>query len=152
MKKILIVMLVGLFALSFAGSVMAANQGTKPEAQALVLKAAAYIQAHGKEKALAEFNNPKGEFVDRDLYIFAYDFTGTNKALVANQSMIGKNLINMQDADGKFLIKDLIGVASNGGGWYDYKWSHPVTKEIKMKASYVIKVDDTLWLGCGVYL
>ncbi len=152
MKKLTVLLMMGLFLLCGAGNLMAANQGSKDEAQALVKKATDYIQKNGKEKAIAEFNNPKGQFVDRDLYIFAYDFTGTNVALVTNPSMVGKNLIDMKDADGKLLIKGLIDVANKGGGWYDYKWSHPVTKETKAKAFYVIKVDDNLWLGCGVYL
>ncbi len=37
----------------------------------MVEKAAAYVQANGKEKALKEFNNPKGQFVKGELYIFA---------------------------------------------------------------------------------
>lgn len=117
----------------------------KREAVAMVERALAYIQANGKEKALAEFNNPKGAFVDRDLYVFAYDFFGVNKALATNPGLVGKNLIDMKDADGKEFIKDLIKVVNKGGGWYDYKWDG------KEKSSYVVKVDDTLWIGCGEY-
>jgi cytochrome c len=152
MKRVLVLLMMAIFVISSSGNLLAASQGSKEEAQAMVLKAAAYIKEHGKDKALSEFNNPKGKFVDRDMYVFAYDFSGTNKALVANPALVGKNLIDLKDADGKLMIKDLIGVASNGGGWYEYKWSHPATKEIRAKASYVIKVDDTLWVGCGVYL
>jgi len=117
----------------------------KHEAVSMVEKALAYIQANGKDKALAEFNKPQGKFVDRDLYIFAYDFNGVNKALVTKPALVGKNLIDMKDADGRYFIKDLIALASKGGGWYDYTWDD------KNKSSYVVKVDDTLWIGCGEY-
>ena len=115
------------------------------EVIAKVEQARAYIKANGKEKAIAEFNNPKGAFVDRDLYVFAYDFFGVNKALATNPGLVGKNLIDMKDADGRDMIKDLIKIANSGGGWYDYKWDG------KAKSSYVVKVDDTLWIGCGAY-
>lgn len=117
----------------------------KNEAVAMVEKALAYIQEKGKDKALAEFNNPHGAFVERGLYIFAYDFNGVNKALATHPALIGKNLIDMKDPDGKEIIRDMIGIVKKGGGWYDYKWDD------HEKSSYVVKVDDTLWLGCGEY-
>jgi len=117
----------------------------KNEAVSMVEKALAYIEKNGKERAVAEFNNPKGLFVDRSLYIFAYDFNGVNKALTTHPSLIGKNLIDMKDANGKEIIKDMIAVVKKGGGWYDYEWDG------KQKSSYVVKVDDTLWIGCGEY-
>lgn len=151
MKKFITMLVVGLFMVVGVGQVFAA-QASKSEAQALVEKAALFIKQNGKDKAIAEFNNPKGAFVDRDLYIFAYDFKGVNKALVSSPGKIGQNLLEMKDADGKFLIKDLIDVANQGGGWYTYKWANPSTNQIQNKASYVIKIDDNLWIGSGVYL
>ena len=152
MKRTICFIIISIMFLGCVGYLHASTRGTKTEAEALAAKAAAYIQTHGKEKALAEFNNPKGAFVDRDLYIFAYDFSGVNKASGNNPTLVGTNLLEKQDADGNYLIKGLIDVAKKGGGWYNYKWANPVTNEVQGKSSYVIKVDDTLWLGCGVYL
>lgn len=139
------------FLLLLVAGVASAAQGTSAEAKALVNTAAAYIKANGKEKALAEFNNPKGKFIDRELYIFAYDFKGVNRALGSNPKMVGKNLLDLQDAGGKFLIRDLIDIAQKGGGWYEYKWSNPRTKKIHNKVSYVLKIDDNLFIGSGAY-
>src|SRR5450631_2897189 len=150
MKNAVLCVVVVIYLLALAG-ISFAEQGTKAEAKALVEKAAAYIKANGKEKALAEFNNPKGKFIDRDLYIFAYDFNGVNLALGSNPRMVGKNLLDLQDAGGKPLIRDLIHVANKGGGWYAYKWSNPRTKKIQDKISYVLKIDDSMFIGCGVY-
>ena len=47
---------------------------------AFVDEAANYVKDNGKEKALLEFNNRSGSFVRGELYIFAYDFNGTNIA------------------------------------------------------------------------
>lgn len=150
MKKIVAIM-ISMVVLSFAGNVLA-GKTTKADAEAMVKKALAYVKEKGVDNALAEFNNPKGDFVKGELYVFAYDFTGTNKALPTKPELVGKNLMNLKDADGKFVIKDLIAVAKQGGGWHQYKWENPTTKKIADKASYVVKVNDDLWLGCGIYL
>jgi cytochrome c len=158
MKKALVVMFVGLFLLGTMGFAIAeqkGSQGTKAEAKAMVEKAATWVKKYGKEKTLAEITRAgtekKGEFLDRDLYIFAYDFNGVVLAHGANPKLIGKNLMDMQDADGKLLIKGLVETAQKGSGWYHYKWSNPITKKIDDKDAYVLKIDDGLWMGCGVY-
>ena len=65
--------------------------------------------------------------------------------------MVGKDLLDMRDIDGKYLIKSLIEVANTKGkGWVDYKWPNPVTNAIEAKSSYVKKYEDML-IGCGIY-
>ncbi len=49
--------------------VSAAEKGTAKEAQDLVAKAIAYYKDNGKDKAFAAINDPKGQFVKKDLYI-----------------------------------------------------------------------------------
>lgn len=142
-----------LFAAFLGAAASAADRGTADEANALVKKAVAYLKANGKEKAFAEFNNPKGLFTDRDLYIFVYDMQGTNLSIGNGNSskMVGKSLIDMRDTDGKYIIKSFIEVANaKGTGWVDYKWPNPVTKAIEAKSSYIEKVEDVI-VGSGVY-
>lgn len=130
---------------------VAAERGTSDEAVALVKKAIAYLKANGKDKAFAEFSNPSGQFKDRDLYIMVYDMSGNNKAHGANAKLIGKNLSEIKDADGKYIVKSFIEVAgSKGTGWVDYKWPNPVSSAVEPKSTYVEKYDDIL-LGCGIY-
>lgn len=131
------------------------EQGSREEARAMTEKVAVWVKKYGKEKTLAEINRAAtekaGEFIDRDLYIFAYDFNGLVLAHGQNQKMIGKNLLDLQDADGRYLIQGLIATAKKGSGWYYYKWANPITKMVDAKEAYVIKIDDGLWVGCGVY-
>lgn len=150
MKTLFKSIVIGLAALAFTGVVAAAEKGTAEEAVAMVKKGVAFVKTHGKEKAFAEFNNPKGAFVDRDLYVMCYDMQGINKCHGANPKLIGKNLLEITDADGKFIIKSLIETANKGKGWVDYKWPNPTTKVIESKSTYVEKVDDVL-LGVGIY-
>lgn len=129
----------------------AETKGTPEQAVALVKKAAAYVKANGKEKAFAAFDDPKGEFVDRDLYIFVYSQAGQILSHGANKRMIGKNLMDIKDEDGKKFVKEQIDLANaKGSGWVDLKWVNPVTKAIQPKASYVEKVDDII-VGSGIY-
>jgi len=149
---------VALFVLGLAGQARAEGkpaQGSKEEAKAMIEKAAAFYKAHGRDKLLAEItragSDKSGEFLDRDLYIFAYDFSGLVLAHGSNPKLVGKNLFDMQDADGRYLIRGLIETAKKGSGWYYYKWSNPITKKIDDKMAYVQKLADDLWVGCGVY-
>ncbi|MES2264593.1 MAG: cache domain-containing protein [Pseudomonadota bacterium] len=145
--------IVGLAMLGLGPLAIAADKGTADEAVAMVKKAGEFLKKNGKEKAFAEFNNPKGQFVDRDLYIFTFlaNGDGIERANGANPKLVGKNVSDMKDADGKFLIKDILAVGTGKGqGWVDYKWPNPVTGSIDAKRTYVERVDDVL-IGCGVY-
>ena len=75
--KLRYVVIAVVLCLFVAVSVSAQQRGTPAEAKAMVEKAIAYIKANGQEKAFAEINNPKGKFVDRDLYIMVIDMNGT---------------------------------------------------------------------------
>ncbi len=152
MKKPIATM-VGILCLVFiAGNVtLAAQFGTAPEAEALVKKAVQLIKTEGREKTFMEINNPKGKFVDRDLYIFVYDINGKCVAHGFNSKMIGKDLIEMKDMDGKYFVKERVEIAkTKGKGWQDYKFTDPVTKKIEPKSAYVEKIDDLI-VGCGIY-
>jgi cytochrome c len=151
MKRFFILLLAGMFLLGIAGISPAAEKGSKVEAEAMVKKAVAYIKEVGKDKALAEFSNPKGKFIDRDLYVFVYDMNGKVLAHGFNQKMIGKVLIDMKDPDGKAFVKERIEIAkTKGKGWQDYKFTDPKDKKIDNKTAYIEKYEDMI-VGCGAY-
>lgn len=148
LKAVSIIMIAG-----FVNAANAADRGTADEASALVKKAVAYLKANGKEKAFAAINDTKGQFVDRDLYIFVYDMHGNNLAIGNGNAsrMVGKNMLDMRDAEGKYIIRSFIEILNaKGRGWVDYKWPNPVTKNVETKSSYVEKVDDMI-VGAGIY-
>ncbi|MCG6538181.1 MAG: cache domain-containing protein [Syntrophales bacterium LBB04] len=148
MKKVLVMVMVFFFV---TGLALAAEKGTAKEAKQMVDKGVAYIKANGKDKALAEFNNPAGKFINKDLYLFALDFNGITLAQGGNPKLVGKNMMYVQDADKKYFIQDMISLAkSKGNGWLDYKWTNPRTKKVEDKSTYVQRYEDFL-IGCGIY-
>lgn len=150
MKKLLAIIAFGLATVGFTQPSIAADKGSKDEAVALVQKAVAYIKANGKEKAYAEFTNGT-QFKDRDMYVFVVKHDGSALAHGANPKLVGKNVGELKDGDGKFFVKELIEVSkAKGKGWVDYKWPHPVTKALEAKTTYVEGVEDTI-VACGVY-
>ncbi|MBI2419060.1 MAG: cache domain-containing protein [Ignavibacteriales bacterium] len=127
------------------------KNSTPAEAEAWAKKAIAFYKANGKEKAIAEFNNTKGKFTVGDLYIIMYDMNGKCLAQGSNAKMVGKDLIDMQDADGKYFVKERLEIIKKKGkGWQNYKWTNPTTKKIEAKTMYVEKVEDYI-IGCGAY-
>lgn len=152
MKKLFQGIVFSLIAFGCSPAALSAEKGTAEEASAMVKKAITYLKANGKDKAFAEFSNVSNlQFHDRDLYLFVYDMNGINVAHGNNPKMVGKNLLEMKDGDGKPIIRSFIEVAnSKGKGWVDYKWPNPVTKALEPKSSYIEKVDDLI-IGCGIY-
>lgn len=117
----------------------------------MVHKAIAFMKTNGREKAYAEINNSRGQFIDRDLYVVVYDMNGRNLAHGGNAKMIGKDLIDMKDVDGKPYMKERIElIKAKGKGWQDYKFVNPVSKQIEQKSMYVEKFEEII-IGCGIY-
>jgi cytochrome c len=83
----------------------ALGAATPEEAKALVEKAIAFYKANSRERALAEFSNPKGLFVNGHLYIFAYNPEGTIIAHGGDPKLVGQNFIDVKDADGKYFSR-----------------------------------------------
>lgn len=131
----------------------ASSKGTAAEATAMVDKAIAYIKKNGREKAFAEFNNPKGQFTDRDLYVVVYSMTGKVLSHGANAKMIGRDVIELRDVDGKFFVKERVEMMSKGPnakGWQDYKFMNPVSRQIEPKSMFIQRYEDMI-VGCGIY-
>ena len=148
MKRIIAIILVSLFVL---GGVAYAGKGTAKEAAAMVDKAVAYLQANGKVNAFAAFDDPKGQFVKDDLYIYVLDIKGDILSHGANKKLIGQHFIDIKDSNGKLFFREIISVAkTKGAGWVDYSWTNPVSKKVEPKSTYLKKSGDYI-VCCGIY-
>ncbi len=118
----------------------------------LVQKANQYISTHGKERALEEFNKKTGIFNKDTYYIFALDYEGIVLANMNNPVWIGTNQLNLQDAEGVYLVKEEIEKAKQGGGWLvGRKKKHPYTGKLECKKSYILPIKGDYFIGSGYY-
>jgi cytochrome c len=148
MKKVWIGLLIVVLASGFA---FAQAKGTPKEAQALLVKAVEFYKANGQAKAFAAFDDAKGKFVDRDLYIYVSDMNAKILSHGANHALIGKTIIDLKDSDGKAFMKELVDKAkASNSGSIDYKWTNPTSKKVEAKTVFFQKVGDVI-LVCGAY-
>lgn len=89
-------------------------------------------------------------------YFYMYDYKGKVVGHGANQSLVGKNLLNLtrKRADGtdQYVIKDLVEAAKEGGDYVVSLWEHPKTGELEKKFFYVSPIEGTdYWIGSGDY-
>ena len=137
--------------LCFTPAIAKEGNATAAEATAMVKKGVSYLKANGKDKTYAAISDKQGPFVDRDLYLVVYGLDGTVHAHGANEKMIGKNLIELKDVDGKAFVKERVELAqAKGTFWQDYKFTNPTTKKIEPKSMYCERVDDAVLCG-GIY-
>ncbi len=133
------------------------NVGTDPQVReslkSFVGEAISYANTNGKNAAITEFNDRNGTFVRDNLYVYALDYNGTALALPYQPELIGKDLSGFQDPYGVNYTKVKIFLAQQGGGFIFYHYCNPARNmTLEPKMSYVQKVDETWWLGAGVYI
>ena len=119
---------------------------------AFVDEATAYVKDNGKEKALLEFNNRSGSFVRGELYIFAYDFNGTNIAHPIRPDLVGHDQRGLLDINEVTVVRNELALAKKGGGIMYLVFQNPIHEDREeLKLICLKKVDDSLWLGSGTY-
>lgn len=145
---ITVVSVVALSSLAFAQ-----QGGTAEQARAMLLKAVAAVKAD-KAKALEEFNNGTGGFLQGDLYVFCFNASDGKIAAVENpnsKQLIGTDARNLKDPTGKEYGKDLYAAAQKPEGQItdvSYLFPRPGADKTPVpKVSLVTRADD---LGCGV--
>jgi len=145
------VLLAAFFALhAHAQAPAPAQYGTTQEAEAMVKKAIAFYKKNGREKAIAEFNKNPGPFVDRDLYVTVYTPNADALAHI-NPKMVGKNMMELRDGDGKYHIKERMEAAQKANsGWQDFSFYNPVQKKVEPKRMYWEKHDGLIFAS-GAY-
>lgn len=151
MQKILVTAAMALSVLTAMANTPAAERATAKEAEALVKKAIAHIKATPHERAFADISEAKGPYVDRDLYLVVYTLDGVNLAHGYNRKFIGKNMIEIKDADGKEYMRERMQMAkAKASFWQDLKFVDPLTKKIEPKQTYCERSGELLVCG-GIY-
>jgi methyl-accepting chemotaxis protein len=131
---------------------MRLRQGSADEAHALVDRALAHLAAAGRDQAVADFHRPDSGFVDRDLYLFAFDRHGLCTIFGSRPALVGRTVDDVPGLDGPRFLKDVWNAADKGGGWVPYQVLNPLTGVVAAKESWIVKLDDNELMGCGFYL
>lgn len=137
-----------------------ANIAQKIKADAMILKKTLDdIYANSKDKLSKDelrtmllalingyrYNNDVG-------YFYAYNMEGVNVVHPINKALVGKNLIDMKDKEGNFVIKDILKAAKEGIGVTKFIWPHPITKQDEPKLSYNFYYEPLdIVIGTGDY-
>ncbi len=145
------VRLLAMLLLGIGAAATASAEPSEKDAIALVEKGAAFMKTHGKEEMIKRVNAKDPDYLQGALYLTMRDLKGVILANPVNQAMIGKDLIDVPDADGKLFRREIVELAKKKGkGWVDYKFKNPVSGRIEAKTSYIQLVGDVT-LEAGIY-
>ena len=156
MRKILLIMVICIFAVSIAQIATSKEKqlkGSRDEAVAMVQKAVALYKQVGRDKAFDAINDPKGEYQYMDLYVWVIDVDANGLCLARPvfRQLIGQELCDFVDSDGKYFMREACQIArTKGRGWVDYMWANPVTKRNEPKSTYFECVKSICFF-CGYY-
>lgn len=126
-------------------------RSSSEQAKDFLDRAVGEVTRAGAPAAFAVFNDSKGAFVKEDLYVFAVGLDdGKFYAMGATPGLVGADVRELRDATGKPIIQEMIKLARDGGGDYEYVWRNPANNKVEKKHSLVRKVDNYL-IGVGYY-
>src|SRR5215472_267161 len=128
-------------ALVFGCAASAHQSGTADEAKALLARAAAAVKAD-KTSALARFDDPRGGFKDRDLYVFCFDRRyGT--ILAGQPRTKGKDIRTFKDPSGRAFGQQMFANVNDAGFIIvDYRFPKPNSDVPVDKESFVEGLGD----------
>ncbi|HOT02771.1 MAG TPA: cache domain-containing protein [Methanolinea sp.] len=118
-----------------------------------VNEAVAFAKENGKQKTLAEINNPQGRFVTGDLFVWASSRDGVLLADPFWKSGVGQNHWEYADRHGMKVTQVGIQAMENGTGFSHALFPNTALNgtENVHKLIYMKAVDDTWWIGGGIY-
>ena len=85
-----------------------ANEPSEKDAISLVEKGAAFMKAKGKDEMIKQINAKDPEYVQGPLYLVMRDNKGVVLANPVNPAMIGKDLLDVPDVDGKLFRREIL--------------------------------------------
>ena len=138
------------FAMTSASA--ATTEPTEKDAIAMAERGAALVKEKGKDEMMKRINAKDPQFVQGSLYVDMRDVkTGIVLAHPFNPSIVGKDLTDVPDANGKKYRREIIELAAaKGKGWVDYQYKNPTTGKIEPKTTYILLVDGVV-LEAGLY-
>ncbi len=89
---------------------------------------------------------------DKSKYYYIYKMDGTCVSVPANRKLEGKNLIDLQDIKGQYVVKTIIKIAANGGGFNEWYYLNPKSNKIEKKIGYAVEYKPlNIFIGTAIY-
>jgi len=89
----------------------------------------------------------------QDGYFFIYKADGTNLVHPRQPDLVGHNWIDLEDSQGRKVIRDLIELGRQGGSFYQYVWNKPSSGTDAEKLGLSFFLDKWDWMiGSGLYM
>lgn len=89
----------------------------------------------------------------QDGYFFVFDYDGTNLVAPRQTDLINRNWIGLQDINGVAITDEIIRLARSGGGYHEFEWIKPTTRESAPMIIYVNGLQDWRWaIGTGIFV
>ncbi|HPR17891.1 MAG TPA: cache domain-containing protein [Candidatus Cloacimonadota bacterium] len=104
----------------------------------LVYDAVAVIEARG-EKAFPDFREKDSIWFYGDNYVFVWGLDGMRYVYPPDISGEGKNMLELQDVNGKPIGKMFLETATTGEGWVFYEWNLPGSDILEWKSTFIRK-------------
>jgi signal transduction histidine kinase len=116
----------------------------------LVKRGYQFMKAHGRTSIVDAINDQtQRRFKLGNLTLFIYDYKGVPIAYGSNTALVGKNLIDLKDESGRYMVREILDKAKNeGAGWLDFRWRK------SFFSMYVEDIDlgsERFVIGTGVY-
>jgi len=125
-------------AVFFAASVQAEDKVATPaDAKGLLKKVVEYAKANGCEKAFAEINKGTAFKIYKNAYPSATDFSGLCYANPKVPALVGRNILDVKDADGKPFVKNGLEKRKqnfNAESVSEYKWMDTRTNKVEIRS------------------
>jgi signal transduction histidine kinase len=120
-------------------------------AVALVRQGVEHIKAIGMREACDDFDDPKGEFIFGEYYLWVATLNGIRLANGSDPASRGQNMLEIHENNLSGAVRKIIDKArAKGKGWQDYKWFNPMTRQVQTKSCYFELVDGAV-VTCGIY-
>jgi len=120
----------------------------------VVDRAVALVEQQGPD-AFPRLRDKTGPYFFFETYVFVIVPDGTELVNPAQPSLEGKNIMDLKDVNGKWVIRECVDDAlRDGSGWVDYFWYKPGQNIPARKHTYVRKAqfgEQTYIVGSGYY-
>ena len=117
--------------------------------------AVSLLEKEGRD-AFDVFREPNGAFRYYNTFVYVFNDKGVELVNGAFPGYEEQNLLDYQDPDGKYPVRDLLnGLETANQGWHEFKALAPDSDQVLTKLDFVRKVQvggETLFVGSGLYL